>query len=56
MTSPSAFDSFNEFLNREVADRRAERWMRLGDGKYRIAGRKRRRSLWKRILSRLSGK
>lgn len=56
MTSPGAFDNFNDFLNREVAERRAEKWKKLGDSKYRIAGRKKRKSLWKRISSRLSGK
>ena len=56
MTSPSAFDNFNDFLDREVSERRAEKWKRLGDSKYRIAGRKKRRSLWRRISSRLFGK
>ena len=51
MTSPSAFDNFNDFLNREMAERRAEKWKKLGDSKYRITGRKKRKSLWKRILS-----
>lgn len=56
MTTPSAFDSFSDDLDRELAERKKKKFRKLNDDKYRIAGKKKRKSLWKRILSRLFGK
>lgn len=56
MTTPSAFDSFSDDLDRELAERKKKKFRKLNDDKYRIVVRKRRRSSWRRILSRLFGK
>lgn len=56
MTTPSAFNSFSDELDRELADREKRKFRKLNDDKYRVVVRKKRRSPWKRILSRLFGK
>lgn len=56
MTTPSAFDSFSDELARELAEREKEKFRKLNDDKYRIVVRKKRRSSWRRNLSRLFGK
>lgn len=56
MTTPSAFDSFSDELDRELAEREKEKFRKLNDDKYRIVVCKKRRISWRRILSRLFGK
>ena len=56
MITPSAFDSFSDELDRELAERKKSKFRKLNDDKYRIVVRKKRRSSWRRILSRLFGK
>lgn len=56
MTTPSAFDSFSDELDRELAEREKKKFRELNDDKYRIVVRKKRRISWRRILSRLFGK
>ena len=56
MTTPSAFDSFSDELDRELSERKKEKFRKLNDDKYRVVVRKKRRISWRRILSRLFGK
>lgn len=52
MTSPSASDNFNAFLDREMAERRKEDFKRMDDEKYKIPpkGRHKRRKLCFRLF------
>ena len=52
--SDSRYESFNDFLDRELAERKKERFKRLNDEKYIIKPKKKRRSIWKRIKSLIS--
>ena len=52
--SDSRYEAFNDFLDRELAERKKERFRRLNDEKYIIKPKKKRRSIWKRIKSLIS--
>lgn len=56
MTIPNAFDSFSDELDREMAERKKDKFRKLNDDKYKIVVREKRMGLWRRILSKLFGK
>lgn len=54
MTSPSASDNFNVFLEREIAEQKKEKWKKLDDRKYFVRKRFfKGAGPWRRLLSRL---
>jgi hypothetical protein len=54
MTSPSASDNFNIFLEREIAEQKKEKWKKLDDQKYFVRKRFfKGAGPWRRLLSRL---
>lgn len=53
--SDSRYEAFNDFLDREMAERKKERFRKLNDEKkYIVRPKKKRRSIWKRIRSLIS--
>lgn len=52
--SDSRYESFNDFLDRELAERKKEKFKRLNDEKKYIVRPKKRRSIWKKIKSLIS--
>jgi len=55
MTSPSASDNFNTFLERELSEREKEEFKRRNDEKYTIRNKPRRKlRLIERIIRRMT--